>query len=64
MSVILAPEWFLGFDVLIEIFSFIVLAIFSAFSLKSYRLDRKKKNFIYLGVGFGLIALAHNNLMR
>jgi len=58
MSVILAPEWFLGFDVLIEIFSFIVLAVFSAFSLKSYRLDRKKKNFVYLGIGFGLIALA------
>ena len=49
MSVILAPEWFLGFDVLIEIFSFIVLAIFSAFSLKSYRLDRKKKNFVWKG---------------
>ena len=55
---VLTPDWFLGFDVLIEFFSFIVLAIFSFLSLQSYTLNRNKKNFMYVGMGFGLIAFA------
>src|SRR3990172_301576 len=58
MKIVLTPDWFLGFDVLIEIFSFIVLAIFCILSIRNYRIDREKKNFLYVGLGFGLIALA------
>lgn len=58
VKLVLTPDWFLGFDVLIELFSFIVLAIFFFLSLKSYRLNKNKKNFLYMGFGFGLIALA------
>jgi hypothetical protein len=58
MKIVLTPDWFLGFDVLIEVFSFIVLAIFSALSIQSYRLNKEKRNFLYLGMGFVLIAFA------
>ncbi len=51
------PDWFLGKDVLIEGFSFIVLLIFSFLSIRNYKLN-KNRNFLYLGIGFALIALA------
>jgi len=58
VKIVLTPDWFLGFDVLIEIFSFIVLAIFCILSIQNYRLNKGKKSFLYMGIGFGLIALA------
>lgn len=54
---VLAPDWFLGEDVLIGIFSFIVLFIFSVLSIRGYKVS-KNKNFLYLGTGFSLIAIA------
>lgn len=58
MKIVLTPEWFLGKDVLICFFSLIVLAIVCVLALKSYKLNKKNKSLLYLGVGFGLIALA------
>ncbi|MEK6830117.1 MAG: hypothetical protein AABY15_08435 [Nanoarchaeota archaeon] len=58
MKIVLTPDWFLGFDVLIELFSFIVLVIFLISSIQNYRMNKNKKNFLYIGIGFGLIALA------
>lgn len=57
VKIVLTPDWFLGKDVLIEFFSFIVLFIFSILAIRSYKLN-KNRNFLYLGWGFGLIALA------
>jgi len=57
MKIVLTPDWFLGKDVLIDAFSFIVLFIFSFLCFKNYKLKKNKK-FIYLGGGFALIALA------
>lgn len=57
MKIVLTPNWFLGGDVLIEIFSFLILLLFSIFSVKSYKLS-KNKNSLYLGLGFLLIAVA------
>jgi hypothetical protein len=58
MKIVLTPDWFIGNDILIEFFSFIVLLLFTFFSIKNYKLDRTKRKFLYLGYGFGLIALA------
>ena len=58
VKIVLTPDWFLGGDVLIEFFSFIVLLIFSMLAIKSYNLNKKNRSFLYLGWGFGLIALA------
>jgi len=57
MKIVLTPDWFLGRDVLIDIFSFLVLAVFFYFCYRYYSIS-KKKNFFYLGLGFALIALA------
>jgi len=58
MKIVLTPDWFLGQDVLICFFSLIVLIIVSVLAIKSYKLNKKNKNLLYLGIGFGLIALA------
>ena len=57
MRIVPIPDWFLGKDVIIEVFSFIVLFIFSFLAIRNYKLN-KNRNFLYLGVGFALIALA------
>jgi hypothetical protein len=57
MKIVPTPDWFLGKDVIIEAFSFIVLFIFSFLSIRNYKLN-KNRSFLYLGVGFALIALA------
>ena len=58
MKIVLTPDWFLGKDILIDSFSFIVLIIFSVLAIRSYKLNKKNRSLLYLGTGFGLIALA------
>lgn len=57
MRFIFTPDWFLNWDVLIDHLSFIVLFVFFVLCLRTYKLN-KKKNFLYLGAGFFLIAIA------
>lgn len=57
MKIVPTPDWFLTNDVLIEIFSFIILFLFFIFAFKSYKLS-KKKSVLFLGIGFLLISLA------
>ena len=58
MKLVFTPDWFLGKDVLIEAFSFVILFIFSFLSIKNYKINKQNRKFLYLGVGFGLVALA------
>lgn len=57
VKIVLTPEWFLGGDVLIELFSFAILFIFFLLSLRSYKIS-KNRNTLHLGIGFFLIAIA------
>lgn len=57
MKIVFTPDWFLGGDVLIEIFSFFVLVAFYLIAYRSYKLS-KNKNIRNLGIGFLLIAVA------
>ena len=57
MRFVFTPDWFLGQDVLINLFSFLILGLFFFFSIKNYRVS-KNKRLLYLGIGFLLIALA------
>lgn len=57
MKIVFTPDWFLGGDVLIEIFSFAVLLAFFVLCVKSYKLTKNKSTF-YLGAGFLAIAIA------
>jgi len=55
MKIVFTPDWFLGSDVLIDFFSFLILLTLFIFAYKSYKLS-KNKNSLYLGIGFFLIA--------
>jgi len=57
MKIVLTPDWFLGKDVLIDIFSFTVLLAFFILCLRSYSI-KKNKNSLYLGWAFFSISLA------
>ena len=57
MKIVFTPDWFLGGDVLVEGFSFLILLIFFILSIRNYRLSKNKKD-LYLGLGFFLIAIA------
>ena len=58
MKIVLTPDWFVGKDIMIYFFSLLVLIIVFVLAIKSYKLNKKNKNLLYLGLGFGLIALA------
>lgn len=57
MRIVFTPDWFLGTDILIEGFSFLILLAFFVLSMKSYKLS-KNKNTRNLGIAFLLIAVA------
>ncbi|MFH1152064.1 MAG: hypothetical protein V1788_02995 [Nanoarchaeota archaeon] len=57
MKIVFTPDWFLGQDVMINLFSFLILGLFFFFSVKNYKIS-KNKRLLYLGIGFLLIALA------
>ena len=57
VKIVFTPDWFLGKDVLIDFFSFLVLFTFFILAVKTYKLN-KNRRFLYLGWGFGLIGLA------
>ncbi len=57
MKLVFTPDWFLGGDVLVEGFSFLILFAFFILSIRNYNLSKNKKE-LYLGIGFFLIALA------
>jgi hypothetical protein len=57
MKIVLTPDWFLGKDVMIDSFSFLVLLAFVILCWRSYK-TKKNRGSLYLGVGFLSIALA------
>lgn len=57
MKIIFTPSGFLLADLLIELFSFIILVVFFFLSMRSYKLTKNKKSLL-LGTGFFLIAFA------
>ena len=58
MKIVFTPDWFIGKDVLIEAFSFLVLILFCVLAIKYYQMVKDRK-FLYLIYGFGLIAVAN-----
>ena len=57
MLELFSPDWFTRADILIEVFSFIVLLTFFIISIKNYKLTKNKK-LLMLGIGFFLISIA------
>jgi len=57
VKIVLTPEWFIGKDLIIEVFTLLVLIIFAFIAYRYYNLN-KNRRVLYLGSGFGLIGLA------
>jgi len=57
VKIVPTPDWFLGKDILIEGFSFLVLIVFCVLAVRGYKM-KKNKGLLNLGIGFGVIALA------
>lgn len=57
MQLILAPNWFVKADLIIDLFSFFVLLVFFILSMKNYKLSQNKKT-LYLGIGFLILGIA------
>jgi len=62
MKLVFTPEWFMGKDVMIEIFSFVVLTAFFILCQRYYKLSENKK-MKYLGWGFLFIAVAQLSMI-
>lgn len=52
------PTWFYGKDILIDIFSLLVLSIIAVYSIKYYKLNHKNKNYFWFSVSFFSLALS------
>jgi len=55
MKILFTPDWFFSTDVLIEVFSFLILFLFFVLAFRSYKTSKNKSS-LYLGLGFLLIA--------
>ncbi|MCF7871482.1 hypothetical protein K9L97_00425 [Candidatus Woesearchaeota archaeon] len=51
------PKWFIGFDAIIDLFSFIVLVLISIYAFKAYNIHRKK-SLLYMAWSMILISIA------
>jgi hypothetical protein len=58
VEVVFSPVWFYGKDIVIDIVSIVVLFLIAFFSFRYYRLDTKKKNYIYLALSFLMIGIS------
>ena len=50
VKIVLTPEWFIGKDIMIEVFSVIVLMIFVILAYKYYKVNHKRKIFYLFGI--------------
>lgn len=62
LQIIFSPKWFYGKDIIIDIFSILVLSLISIFSIKYYNIDKKNKNYLWFGISF--ITLAASFLFK
>jgi len=58
VDLIFSPLWFMGKDIIIDIFSMIILFLIAFFSFKCYKTDKCNKNHFYLSLSFLMIGLS------
>ena len=58
MNIIYSPEWFYGIDMIIDLFSILVLSLITIFSLKCYKINKKNKNYFWLAMSFMILAIS------
>jgi len=57
LKILFSPQWFYGKDIVIDIFSIIVLTLIAIFSLKYYKIN-KKQNHLWFAISFATLAIA------
>jgi hypothetical protein len=57
-TIFMSPNWFFGFDIIFELFFFIISLIIALYALKVYRATNQKLA-KYFGYGFLLVAVAY-----
>ena len=57
IGILYGPKWFYGMDLIIDVFSVIVLLLIGYFSIKNYKLSGKNKNHLWISGSFFLLAL-------
>ncbi len=58
ISLAYTPAWFNGKDIIIDLFSILILGLISFYGFMYYRLNRRNKNYIFLAAAFLLMALS------
>ncbi len=54
--ILFSPKWFYGKDILIDIFSVLVLSLIAMFSIKYYKMDKSNKKYLWFAWSFILLA--------
>jgi len=55
IQLVYSPIWFYGKDIAIDIISMLVLFFIAFFSIRYYRISKKNRNYLHLGLSFLLI---------
>jgi len=58
IQLVYSPLWFRGKDIIIDLFSVIVILLIAFFSLKCYNLNKKNKNYFFLALSFIFMAFS------
>jgi hypothetical protein len=58
LKLVFSPKWFYGKDIIIDIFSIIVLLLIATFSIKCYNLNKKNKNYFWFAFSFILLSIS------
>jgi len=53
-----SPQWFHGIDIIIDIFSIIVLLSIAFFSLRNYKFNKRNKNYFWFALAFFSLAFS------
>ena len=58
IQLVYSPTWFYGKDIIIDIVSVLVLFLIGTVSIKFYKMNKKKKEYFWLGTSFIIIAVS------
>jgi len=58
LEIVFSPKWFYGKDIIIDIFSLLVLSLIAIFSIKYYRINKKNKNYFWFAISFIILAVS------
>ncbi|RMD67192.1 hypothetical protein D6817_02175 [Candidatus Pacearchaeota archaeon] len=58
LKIVYSPSWFYPADLIIDIFSMLILALIAFLSFKYYKIRKGNKNYFWLSLSFSLLAVS------